>query len=157
MSIVQYEFPKRRKFEDLLFKPRTELLHPSVLPTSLTADCIWQAAAMFSKSTQPRPNWSGYMQDISTGAYPPKSTITLLPITGLNPSDHTCIYSTLLFVIDQSQRLSIVTPSITFDQPLWLKATEIAIEKSLNIVVHLGGFHTLMSFAGSIGLLMDGS
>ena len=39
---------------------------------------------------------------------------------------------------------------------LWLKATEIAIEKSLNIV-DLGGLHTLMSFAGSIGSLMDGS
>ena len=43
-------------------------------------------------------------------------------------------------------------PSITFDQPLWLKA-EISIEKSLNVIVHLGGFHTLMSFVGSIRLL----
>ena len=47
--------------------------------------------------------------------------------------------------------------SITFDQPLWLKATEIAIDKSLNVVVHLGGFHTLMSFLGSVGTMMDGS
>ena len=61
------------------------------------------------------------------------------------------------FPFNQCKKLNITTPSITFDQPLWLKATEIAIEKSLDIVIHLGGFHTLMSFAGSLGFVMDGS
>ena len=37
------------------------------------------------------------------------------------------------------------------------KATENAIEKSLDFVIHLGEFHTLMSFAGSLGFVMDGS
>lgn len=97
------------------------------------------------------------MQDISTGTHPPKSNIKMLPIININPSDPTCIYSTLLFVIDQSKKLNVETPSITFDQPLWYKATDIVIEKSLKIVVHLGGFHTLMSFVGSIGCFMDGS
>ena len=49
------------------------------------------------------------------------------------------------------------TPCITFDQPLWLKAIEISTEKSLNIVCRLGGFHTLMSFSGSIRTVMKGS
>ena len=40
---------------------------------------------------------------------------------------------------------------ITFDQPLWLKATEIAVDTSLNVVLHLGGSHILMSFLGSVG------
>ena len=31
------------------------------------------------------------------------------------------------------------------------------VEISLNVVIHLGGFHTLMSYTGSIGTLMDGS
>ena len=75
----------------------------------------------------------------------------------MKPTDYTCIYSTLLFVINQCKKLNITTPSITFDQPLWLKAAEIAIEKSLDIVINLGGFHTLMSFAGSLGFVMDGS
>ena len=62
-----------------------------------------------------------------------------------------------LFVINQCKKLDIITPSIPFDQPHWLKATEIAFEKSLGIVIHLGGFHTLMSFAGSLVFVMDGS
>ena len=46
---------------------------------------------------------------------------------------------------------------ITFDQPLWIKAMDIITNKSMNIVCRLGGFHTLMSFMGSIGKMMKGS
>ena len=123
-----------------------------MLPESLNTDLLWHAAGLFSKPESPRPNWSGYMQRISHADHLPNATITLLPIIDLHPSNYTCIYSTLLFVIDQFKKLNIVTPSITFHQPLWLKPTKIVFEKSLNIVVQLGGFHT-----GSIGSLMDGS
>ncbi|KAK3728716.1 hypothetical protein QZH41_001096 [Actinostola sp. cb2023] len=51
---------------------------------------------------------------------------------------------------------------ITFDQPLWWKAfclinTETANSVLRRIIVRLGGFHTQMSFLGSIGHLMAGS
>ena len=48
-------------------------------------------------------------------------------------------------------------PCITFDQPLWIKAIEIIRSKSMKIVCRLSGFHTLMSFVGSIGSVMKGS
>ena len=38
-----------------------------------------------------------------------------------------------------------------------IKSMEIITTKSLNVVCRLGGFHTLMSFLGSIGTLMAGS
>jgi len=44
-----------------------------------------------------------------------------------------------------------------FDQPLWLKAVEIITAKSMKVVCRLGGFHTMMSFLGSIGSMMKGS
>ena len=69
------------------------------------------------------------MLQISHGDHLTSAAITLLPIIDLKPTDYTCIYSTLLFVINQCKKLNITTPSTTFDQPLWLKATEIAIEK----------------------------
>lgn len=55
-----------------------------------------------------------------------------------------------------------VTPIITFDQPLWWKALMIIETEPtgsvLNyLVLRLGGFHTEMSFLGSIGYLMTGS
>ena len=79
--------------------------------------------------------------------------MNLLPIIDLDPSSLSCIYSTTNFVRDQAKHLHVETPVLTFDQALWLKATEIINEKSIKIVLILGGFH-LMSFLGSIGTLM---
>ncbi len=55
-----------------------------------------------------------------------------------------------------------VIPIVTFDQPLWWKALMIIVSEpdrsgQRNIVLRLGGFHTEMSFLGSIGHLMAGS
>ena len=63
----------------------------------------------------------------------------------------------MLFVIDQAAKLGIDTPSITFDQQLWIIALEIVLEKYLKILILLGGFHKIMLFFGSIGTIMDGS
>ena len=93
------------------------------------------------------------MTAITSGDYPGQSAVSLLPIMDLNPSDMTCIYSTLMFVESQAEVLGINTPVITFDQPLWIKASEIIKAKSLNMVWMLGGFHHLMSFLDSIGML----
>jgi len=75
----------------------------------------------------------------------------------LNPSNETCIYSTLLYNENQALQLGIPVPCVTFDQHLWIKAIEIIKSKSLKIVCRLGGFHTMMSFIGSIGSVMKGS
>jgi hypothetical protein len=53
--------------------------------------------------------------------------------------------------------MNIDTPDLTFDQPLYLKAVGIALKSNLDIVIRLGGFHTLMSFLGAIGHIMRGS
>ena len=85
------------------------------------------------------------------------ATVKFLLILDLNPSDETCIYSTLLFVIKEGQKIRILTPCITFDQPLWLKVMGVIKEKDLNIACHLARFHMLMNFLGSIGKLRVGS
>ena len=81
----------------------------------------------------------------------------MLPIIDLDPSNYSCIYSVLLYIIGQSKVLNVVTLCGTFDQPLWFKLIEIIVSKSLPIVSRLAGFHTLMSFLESIGKLMEGS
>ena len=94
------------------------------------------------------------MQNISKGKYPRQSKITYLPIIDLNPTKEKCIYSSLLFIQEQAKILTIVTPCITFDQPLWLMAVKITKSKSMNAVCRFG-FHLLMSFLGSIGKVME--
>ena len=129
------------------------------LPQQLCSDTLWHSGWMFSEATKPRPNWSGFMQHIFSENDCPitKSEVLFLPIIDLRPSDETCIYSTSFYIQSQAEQLSILTACITFDQPLWLKAVEIITERSLRIVCRLGGFHTMMSFLGSIGSMTKGS
>ena len=150
-------FPSQRGLDTILFKPYDDIMSFFKDPISSDMDQLWHAAGLFSTMTEPRPNWNGFMQDVTKGDHPPRSDTVLLPIIDLNPNDETCIYSTLLFVIEKSKKLNITTPSITFDQPLWIKALQIITTKELNIVPLLGGFHMLMSFYGSIGTVMAGS
>ena len=62
-------------------------------------------------------------------SHPGKSQVFMAPIINLNPSDENCIFTTLLFTQRQATSINVATPSVTFDQPLWLKAYEIAKSK----------------------------
>ena len=97
------------------------------------------------------------MQFVLAGSHSSPSTITMLPLIDMKPSDETCVYSTLLFVHSQARKVNMPSVCITLDQPLWLKAVEISRTSGLNVVVRLGSFHLLMSFLGSIGKVMLGS
>ena len=97
------------------------------------------------------------MQTHAKGKYSGKTCVAMLSIISLNPSDETCIYSTVMFIQDQSEKHNKSVPCVTFDQSLWLKATKIIQEKGLPIVCRLGGFHALMSLLGSMGIMKKGS
>ena len=130
-------------------------------PVSYYANILWQSARVFNKSSTHTPNYTGYMQHFfrtldKTGIK--KCQVLIHPFIDLNPNDDTCIYSTLLYINEQSQKLGQQSASVTFDQPLWRKAVEIIKAKNLTrVVCRLGGFHLLMSACGSICTIMKGS
>ena len=97
------------------------------------------------------------MTRYSAGNYPGKSNVAFLLIINLSPSDPSCNFTTPEFVIDQLKSLTFETPVITFDQPLWIKAIEIATAKSMSAVIILGGVHLMMSYMGSVVNLIKGS
>ena len=123
-------------------------------PTA-SLDVLWKCSVM---SGSPRPAWSGMMQLVHRGKHRGKSSVMFLPMIDMNPNDISCMYSTLKYIEDHASRHN-VTPIVTFDQPLWWKASMIAVtEPDLRkVVLRLGGFHTEMSFLGSIGHLMAAS
>ena len=93
--------------------------------------------------------------------HPGKASVHFLPMLDLDPTDMTCIYSTLHFVATESKRQGTV-PVVTFDQPLWWKSRTIILNEDAAsilkpIILILGGFHTAMSYLGSIGHIMEGS
>lgn len=125
-----------------------------------TRNCelIWKIAMPLRTQT---PAWSGFMQAIHKSEHAGPSSFIFLPMIDMDPNDMSCILSTLSFVCNDAKKHS-VTPVVTFDQPLWIKATSIAedpkfIDELHGLVLKLGGFHMQMSFLGSIGHLMEGS
>ena len=120
---------------------------------------IWHTGSLLNSTGAVPPNWSGFIQHMTShlkNTYS-KSKVAMLLLIDLQPSNETCIYSTLLFVKNQSKNLYVDVPCITFDLLLWYKANKIINDKNLNMVCRLGGFHTLMRFLGSIGTYMTGS
>ena len=142
---------------NIKLKPLKELMYPRCSVDFVNYDMLWYFGWFSSSPEKPRPNWSGFMQ-CATDMFKVEenAAINFLPIIDLNPSDESCIYSTLLFIIEQAKELGVV-PIVTFDQPLWLKATGIIEKYGLKIVCRLGGFHEMMSSLGSIGNFMKGS
>ena len=123
-----------------------------------TYNLLWHSAWFLSSSEKSRSNWSGFLQCSTSAVASQKlaSTITFLSIIDLSPSDESCIYFTLLFIIFQAGKLSVQTPCVTFDQPLWLKAFDIIHAENLPIVCCLEDFHTVMSFLGIVGAIIKG-
>lgn len=131
--------------------------HDAEDPTS-NADVLWNISLPLRSS---RPGWTGMMQMIHNGDHPGQSSVMFMPMIDMNPSDMTCVYSTLQYVNSHARRHN-ATPILTFDQPLWWKALTIQESSQMDsdmrkIVLRLGGFHTQMSFLGAMGHIMAGS
>jgi len=133
------------------------LQSPVVLPPVINLNMLWHMYGMKQLPDLDRPNWSGFMQTVCVGEHSPVSQLHMLPIIDLKPTDDNCIYSTLLFVINQARKFHESVPCVTFDQPLYIKAVDISTAAKLDVVCRLGGFHTLMNFIGSLGYIMSGS
>lgn len=152
--------PYYKSFKDLqrnlVFSPLDEVKEGKSSISFLRL--LWNFGSIFP-SEIPRPSWSGFME-ASTCCFAQvkeKSKIDFLPMIDLNPNEMTCVYSTLQYIIDQAGKIGLpYTPTITFDQPLWLKAMCIVKEESMPIVCRLGAFHMLMSYMGGIGNIMKG-
>ena len=94
----------------------------------------------------PHPSWAGFMQSAmqNTGTYD-VSEITTLPFINMDPSDCSTIYTALSYARAQCDKAGQKTCFVTFDQPLYIKATEIvrSSPELASVVVRLGGFHLL--------------
>eukprot|EP00745_Piridium_sociabile_P028799 TRINITY_DN4651_c0_g1_i2.p1 TRINITY_DN4651_c0_g1~~TRINITY_DN4651_c0_g1_i2.p1 ORF type:complete len:839 (-),score=172.35 TRINITY_DN4651_c0_g1_i2:728-3244(-) len=133
---------------------------PNIAAVDNTAclDTLWKISWPLKS---PRPAWHGLMQAAHDGVHPGKSEVFFLPMIDMSPSDVTCIYSTLVFICSQARKYA-VTPVVTFDQPLYMKAQAITNSEGpdsaiRSVVLQLGNFHTQMSFLGTIGHVMNGS
>jgi hypothetical protein len=80
------------------------------------------------------PSWHATCQMVNNGDYPGQSNVVFLPMLDMNPSDPSCIYSTLHFVCKEARKYQ-HSPVLTFDQPLYWKAMNIIRQEAPDSVV----------------------
>ncbi|KAJ8875240.1 hypothetical protein PR048_023135 [Dryococelus australis] len=66
------------------------------------------------------------------------------PLIDLHPAYHGCVYTTLKFVCEEAKRLNVTTPSVKFNQYLWIKPMEVICSNHEsefdNMVIDLADF-----------------
>ena len=90
---IKFYSPQNTHIDDVKF---TYLPGPEKDINSCNIDLLWNVSWLLRPNT---PLWPGAMQLIQKGVYPGKSTITFLPKIDLEPTDLSCIYSTLHFIL----------------------------------------------------------
>ena len=126
---------------------------------AMKLDSLWMAGCTLE--ILPRPSWAGFMEKAmkNSGLYA-VSSVHALPFINLDPTKPSAIYSALMFAADECKKNDKAWCIVTFDQPLYQKASEIVAASPTNlgnVTVRLGGFHLLMSFMGAVGNIMAGS
>ncbi len=120
------------------------------------ADLLWLYSMKLSLSP---PNWQGFMSKLYKGAFQ-CTTVLFNPMIPLNPLTNESVYSTMSYVMKQASLAKMCCATLTFDQPLYLKALKIKEDSNPefnHLFVRLGGFHQLMSFLGSGCKMMEAS
>ena len=156
-SKIEISFYKGVQQANIKFKSITKY---NIVNPSWAVDLLWKSSLLFRLS---RSSWLGTMQAVYKGhvEHPGKTETILMPLIDMDPINLSCIYSTLKFVAMQAANQGCV-PILTFDQPLFWKASKIVDSEQndncvKSVILRLGGLHLEMSFLGSIGHLMSGS
>ena len=153
VDVREYQFAKHTR-QNIKFKPL-----PFLEAIDHRVDVLWEMSLRFR---QPAPSWNGMMHMLHKDCdHPGSSSVTFLPIIDMCSGDKSCIFSTLEYLCNLADKHRSAAV-VTFDQPLYWKASEIKHEVPedspvRDVVLMLGSFHTLMNLLGAIGTLLNGS
>ena len=128
------------------------------IKAALHLDSLWLSSA--SVGIESIPGWGGFNHLVTErGSDFQVSDVAALPFIYLDPSNHSTLYTALIYAQRESSRYNRNYCIVTFDQPLFIKSVDIiaASPESSNIIPRLGGFHLLMSFIAATGFIMAGS
>jgi hypothetical protein len=153
MKILSFVPKSKAGLADIRLVPIADLHQDP--PASKSGDIAWMAGWAIKNyhATFAHPNWNSFMKSIHQTESKKKSPIEFLPIIEGDPNEYRTIYTTLMECLRSRQSPAV----ITFDMPVWLKATQIVLQPDLPIITRLGGFHLLKSFQGSIWVIMADS
>lgn len=159
VEMIPYE-----RFENISSRGLSKIIFESLIINDFDinnincAEFLW----LYAKTQLPNiPGYNGFMSKIHmNNELYEQSQIICLPFLNYAASDYSTIYSCLLYAKKKAEELQLPFCFVTFDQPLYEKSVNIIETKKIELSMvysRLGGFHTLMSYLGSIGFIMSGS
>ena len=128
-------------------------------PESLShADVLWLCLKILLNSDKVK-GWNGFMEEITSHLEYDVSSIIYLPFINKASGHYDTIYTDVRYDIQETEKIGQHTTVVTFDQPLYVKARDLVAQHAElgNVVVRLGGFHTLLSYLMCIGHIMAGT
>ena len=155
ISIETYNKPAVKGLQSFTIEPLKPNDHEAAsLHSALALNNLW--AFGYVLHTVSCSSWSGFMKVVMTNGCYERSRIVTLSFINLDPSNLSTIYTTLNFAQTQCEKYGLRVFPVTFDQSLYIKSTEIVASTQCldKVIMHLGGFHLLMSYLGSIGHIM---
>ena len=91
IKLQWYQGKDVRSLSKVILTPLKDIKEKIVVfKTVLNVDLLWHTSRIFHKAERQRsrPNWNGFMEQLTSEKInSPKSTITMLPLIDLNPSD----------------------------------------------------------------------
>lgn len=101
------------------------------------------------------PGWTGFNIALQRNLPLQKSAIHYLPVIEASPTEMATVNTIIKYSIDMADNLGLKHIVLVFDQAIYAKAQEIRWQSEdimmHHIIVHMGEFHTCMSFIGMIG------
>ena len=119
IPIQNYHAPDKPALNQVVLRPVAEEQFKASF-----INLLWSCSREF---LQKWTSWSGYISVKADAQLLKKSVVKMLPVIHLSATTMTALHSLLCFVVEQSKNNKLPTPSITFDQPLYVKAYEIVI------------------------------
>ena len=119
ISLTPYKLPLVSMLSEVKLVSVQENLLP--LDQFLLMDTLWLYSTLFT--TQP-PNREGFISQVVDGHFE-CTTVVFNPMVLLNQETNESVYSTMLFLKEQVRSAGMCCATLTFDQPLYLKANKI--------------------------------
>lgn len=110
LAKINIEYYKIQSKQSLQAEFATMNYEPNMIDTTWKLDLLSKVCWPLTCN---RPSWSAIMHKVMDGDYPGKSSVVFLPMIDMNPSDLTCINSTLNFIGKHAKAQHCV-PILTF-------------------------------------------
>ena len=122
-SLIHYLDKYRPRCDSPLFELQIKELQKTItaITNFISLDLLRSFSSLFVINP---PNWQGFTSYITNGHYE-CTTVIFNPMVPLNPDTNEIIYCTMRFVVDEGEKIGLCCGTLTFDQPLYLKANHI--------------------------------